>query len=229
MSRVYSYIDVAGIVLAGGASSRFGVYKCLRDIDLKPMLLRVVHALDHGVVVAKKGYRLGYVEDLLRRSGFKIVYDDTDSYNPIHGIRAGIEYVESERVFIAACDYPYLKMEVPRYLCSKEFDAVVPYDIDIHVLLGCYSSDALRMRVHSLGRPLDMLVLFSRVYLVGTEELKMIDPYLRSLINVNYPNYVSSYRYDVSTPSLALYSRYDVAAVVRRIRSMARALDPMEY
>ncbi len=229
MSRAYSDIDVAAIVLAGGASSRFGVYKCLWDIDLKPMLLRVAHALDHGIVVAKKGYRFDRVEDLLRRSGFKIVYDDTDSYNPIHGIRAGIEYVESKRVFIAACDYPYLRMEVPRYLCSKEFDAVVPYDIDIHVLLGCYSSDALRMRVHSLDRPLDMLGVFSNVYLVGTEELKMIDPYLRSLINVNYPNYVSSYRYDISTSSIALYSRYEVSAVVGRIRSMARMFDPMEY
>lgn len=116
---------VAGVVLAGGASSRMGVDKALVDVAGRPMVLRVVDALRAGGCdpVACQGgdaERLGAL-------GLVVRADPAPRPGPVAAIAAAlVGEAPGRTVVVAACDLPDLTGDVIRVLlrASVEHDAV---------------------------------------------------------------------------------------------------------
>jgi molybdopterin-guanine dinucleotide biosynthesis protein A len=140
--------NVAGYVLAGGGSTRFGKDKALVEVGGTPMLARMIHLLQSIPVEVKIIARHGKYEAV--RS--EIVEDQWPGEGPLGGIITALEDaakspVKREWNLIVSCDMPFLTREwltylVERALASKA-QAVLPHSAGgPEPLCACYRTDA---------------------------------------------------------------------------------------
>lgn len=165
-----SYFDV--IILAGGNSKRFGCDKCEFEIDGKTMLQRVAENFDNPIIVTRK----------LRNVHGRQVIDC--GKGPINAVLKALTQVTKEKVFLTGCDFPYITRKIVEFICSKDYDIVMPILESPQPLLGCYKVEILKKYLPNSKSFLD-LIGKSDTYLIGTNELSIIDPTLKSLININ--------------------------------------------
>lgn len=161
-----------GIILAGGESKRFGSDKCEFEIDGKTMLERVVENFENPIIVSRKPRKINGIQ----------VFDY--GKGPVSAVVKALEYVNKDKVFITGCDFPYLKRRIIEFICNKNFDIVMPIIEYPQPLLGCYKVNVLKEYSQILNSFLQ-LIGKSNTYLIGTEELLMIDPTLKSVKNIN--------------------------------------------
>jgi molybdenum cofactor guanylyltransferase len=141
-------VMIAGYVLAGGGSRRFGRDKALVDIDGEPMLARMI-ALLRGVPMAVKMIAgRGKYESF----GVKIVEDRWPGEGPMGGISTALEdsaksATPYEWNLIVSCDMPFLTREWIAFLCerARNSEAQVILAHSAHgpePLCACWRSDA---------------------------------------------------------------------------------------
>ena len=99
----------AGILLAGGASRRFGRDKLVEKVAGAPLFTHPLRALlatceEVVIVLAPEGPE-PRIEDPTR---VRFVRDDVAFAGPLAGCRAGLEAVRSEIAIVAAGDMPHL-------------------------------------------------------------------------------------------------------------------------
>ncbi|SDE70677.1 molybdenum cofactor guanylyltransferase [Sporomusa acidovorans] len=118
-------MDVSGIILAGGRSSRMGRDKTLLVYNDETMIERTVRKLRNFVdeiIVASNStakYNLpGIVE----------VPDTYPGMGPLGGMHAGLMAARHQYAFIVSCDMPFFTEELAGYLIkrSAEYDVIVP-------------------------------------------------------------------------------------------------------
>ena len=130
------YYQVAGFILAGGASSRMGRDKGLLDFGGVPLILhtaRLLESLVAEVTVVGSPQRYAAL-------GLHAIADENDeqtrggpnrpSRGPLAGIAAALAATHSRWNVIVACDLPYLSKEWLDWLISRALrsrrEAVVP-------------------------------------------------------------------------------------------------------
>ncbi|KLA24306.1 MULTISPECIES: molybdenum cofactor guanylyltransferase [Bacillus cereus group] len=121
----------AGIVLAGGMSSRFGEPKALASWQgstfIEHILKVMTRTLQEVVVISHSDIK-ERVEQLVQVP----VIEDIPHYKgngPLAGIVAGMEYIEADWYAIMPCDAPNISQEwfiILLEQTSNEYDAVVP-------------------------------------------------------------------------------------------------------
>lgn len=158
--------------MAGGESKRFGYDKCEFEIDGRTMLQRVAENFDDPIIVTTKPR--------------KIVGRQVIDYGkgPVYAVVNALAQVNQEKVFITGCDFPYIRRQVIEFICSKNFDIVMPLLEYPQPLLGCYKTDILKKYLPKL-KSFQELIGKSDTYLIGTWELSIIDPSLKSVKNIN--------------------------------------------
>jgi molybdenum cofactor guanylyltransferase len=195
--------DVAGIVLAGGRSSRMGSPKAALEWHGSTFLARVAgllsRALDGPIVVVRApGQELPPLA-----SSVELAEDARPGGGPLEGIAAGLRAVESraEVAFISSVDVPLLHPAFVRRVVSlldEGVDAAIP-DVGgrIHPLAGAYRVALLPLVEHLLAaktrRALDLLDRLSTRCLdeddlLADREVRACDPALDSLRNLNEPS-----------------------------------------
>ena len=111
---------VAGIVLAGGRSSRMGVDKASLVLEGRTLLQRTVDVLDEVadeiVVVAAPGQELPQLESA---HPLRVAADAIEGQGPLVGIAAGLEAVTAPVAVVVACDMPYLRPALLRLLAER--------------------------------------------------------------------------------------------------------------
>lgn len=103
-----------GLILAGGKSARMGgrhkgnlVYQ---DHTFMEGIIREFHKETDGIWIS-------YGQDIHKEyAGCRIVTDKYPDCGPIGGIHAGLCQCQSEWVMVAACDMPFLKIELYHFL-----------------------------------------------------------------------------------------------------------------
>ncbi len=120
------YDEVAGFILAGGASSRMGRDKALLEIGGVPLLVRTARLLEPLVAAVTV---IGWAERYAAL-GLRVVPDDWAGVGPLGGMATALRISSSKWNLIVGCDLPYLNAEwldwlIARALASKA-DAVVP-------------------------------------------------------------------------------------------------------
>lgn len=119
---------LSAVILAGGASRRFGSPKALADWNGRPMIAAVVGALRgqaaETLVVAKDLAPLAFLE----RDGARLVKDRFADRHAIGGVYSGLLEASSDFAFVCACDMPLLSPQVPSRLWRLRAgrQAVVP-------------------------------------------------------------------------------------------------------
>ncbi|RLA78507.1 MAG: molybdenum cofactor guanylyltransferase [Deltaproteobacteria bacterium] len=179
---------VSCVILAGGKGRRMGGEKAfvpLRGLPLFEHVYRVCGDLFEEIIIVTNdpdrftSYRAIILKDLIPGIG------------PLGGLYTGLLTAKNEYCFCAACDLPFLRKELIRYLLSQRegYDAVIPSTPDgLHPLLAVYSKGALRemMRVIEDGKSKVSNVLNRlKVRFCTAEEMAPYDPSLISLFNVN--------------------------------------------
>jgi molybdopterin-guanine dinucleotide biosynthesis protein A len=199
---VLSRLRVAGIVLAGGQSSRMGLDKATLPFGPERMLERVVRLLaavvQPIVVVAAPRQQLpALAADVL------IARDEREARGPLEGLLAGLSAIapHAEAAYATSCDVPLLAAEFVRAMIERleNFEIAVPVEDDFaHPLAAVYRTTVLpHIRELLAADRLRPTFLFERVKTrrVPAAELRAADPELKTLRNLNQPaDYLAALR-----------------------------------
>lgn len=182
---------VTGVILAGGESRRMGRNKALLTVDgitLIERVYRIMAPLFHEVVI---------VTNTPEEYPFLPCRKVADIYpgeGSIAGLHAGLAASRTERIFVAACDMPFLNPDLIRLLCNSAdgTDAVVPLNSaglrePLHAVYAGTSRTEVRRLLEQGDR--SILLLFDRISTrqVEWEEIKGIAGAAESFRNVNTP------------------------------------------
>lgn len=117
--------DATGIVLAGGASSRFGSDKALAAWGATTLLesacAALLETLPRVIVAAKPGQARP-----LRDPRVSLVLDRRELRHPLSGLEAGLAACPTRWAFALACDMPFAGAGLVRRLAAERegFEAV---------------------------------------------------------------------------------------------------------
>ena len=181
-----------GIVLCGGKSTRMGAAKATLPFGPETMLQRVVRLLGATVspvvAVAAQGQELPPLPaDVI------VTRDERDARGPLEGLRAGLKALPSSvgAAYVTSCDVPLL---VPAFvahmlaLLGDDDIAVMEIDGFTHPLSAVYRRSVLPHVESLLAQDrLRPVFLFDAVKTrrVSPDEMRVVDPDLRTLRNLN--------------------------------------------
>ncbi|TRO79295.1 formate dehydrogenase accessory sulfurtransferase FdhD [Trichloromonas acetexigens] len=181
---------VSAVILAGGESRRMGSDKSLlpwhggRFIEHIHRLLDEL--FDEVIIVTNSP---GLYDSIPCRKEPDIYYKQ----GSLAGIHSGLCHARNERIFVVACDMPFLSEEVIRALCAcdRQAEVVIPRsEWGLEPLHACYAKSCLPAIEAVLDAGKKRIVGFFpevRVVEVAAAELKKIDPEGLSFRNINTP------------------------------------------
>jgi molybdopterin-guanine dinucleotide biosynthesis protein A len=188
---------LAGLVLAGGRSTRFGSDKLHADYRGMPLLHHAALGLgelcDDVIVVLAPG-----VEDAGLPPGVRTTHDLTDGEGPLAGLYAGLlAAVRSDAVLVVGGDMPDLRpavaREMVRVLDESGSDAVVLADGDLPRPLPCVlrtwaAAEIVHALLHAGRRRLRDAIDSLRTAVLDEPTWTALDPARRSVFDVDEPN-----------------------------------------
>ncbi|MHB8375860.1 MAG: molybdenum cofactor guanylyltransferase [Dehalococcoidia bacterium] len=186
-----------GVVLAGGAGWRIGGDKPSVVVAGRPLLQWVVDALEpvvsRIVLTIAPGQVLPPVETTLP---VVVCEDLLPARGPLTGIYTGLSCARAPEVLVVPCDAPLIRPALLQLLLSHTgFGAVVPEaNGRLEAAFGVWSLRSTSAIVGALnGEQLSVRALLRQVdaRIVGEDELRAVDPDLRSFCNVNTPGDVA--------------------------------------
>jgi FdhD protein len=183
--------DVTAVILAGGTSRRMGSNKALlkvNDTALIEIIYRTLAVLFHEVLIVTN------TPEEYRFIPCRKVADIYPGAGSIAGLHAGLAASGTERIFVTACDMPYLKPDVIRLLCNyaRKADAVVPVNSEglrepLHAVYATSVLVEIQRAIERDDKSILNLLDRIRTTLVTDETLCAIPGAEKSFCNVNTP------------------------------------------
>lgn len=183
-------LEVTGIILAGGKSSRMGRNKALLDFGGRSI---IEHTADLFKSIFPEVILVTNTPEEYANLGIKIVTDIFPGKGSLGGIYTGLFHSSHDYSFIASCDMPFLRRELIEFLISLKdgYDVVVPRLKDGHEPLhAVYSKRCLKPIKSMINREdLRIIGFYPKVSVreVPEEELAPFNPEPSSFININTP------------------------------------------
>jgi molybdopterin-guanine dinucleotide biosynthesis protein A len=184
--------DCTGVILAGGKNSRLpGKKKTFRKIgDL--MILETIYELFSNlfkeviIVVNEPKEFAGW--------DMTVVTDIIPSQCALAGLHAGLFYASFPHAYVTACDTPFVKQPVVEYIVGQiepKYEVIIPRTDDgLEALSAVYSKECIPLIENNLKKNIFMIKKFFRkkkVKEIPVEQLKMIDPEMEFIFNINTP------------------------------------------
>ena len=108
-------MSLAGLILAGGRSSRFGSEKAMAPLDGQPLIAHVAKVLASPLLAVSAPLASG-AADWARAMGLTVLSDPaTAPDGPLSGLREGLRWAcaqGAERLAVLPCDTPRLPIDV---------------------------------------------------------------------------------------------------------------------
>lgn len=185
------------MILAGGRGRRLGYKeKALIPIKGRTILeynLDLLERLVDEVIISVRDDEQKCI--LVEYTGERtIIADHYTNVGPLAGILEGLKAADGEYVFITACDMPFLNPEVVEMLFkrAKGHDAAIPvWDNEmLEPLHAVYRNGPMAIETEKAIKNGDKIALapvfnLKDVVLVDMEDVRAIDPGLRTFININ--------------------------------------------
>jgi molybdopterin-guanine dinucleotide biosynthesis protein A len=161
----------AGVLVCGGASTRFGdADKVCFPLAGKPLVRHVADRLapiiDELVVNCREDQR-GAIQDALRDYDHPVTYafDEQPDAGPLHGIDRGLSAVDSTYAVVVACDMPFVDPAFVEHLfaVAEDREGAIPRYGDegwYQPLQAVYHVEAMRAAVaaaeaEGIDRPIE--------------------------------------------------------------------------
>ena len=186
-------MNVTGVVLAGGKSRRMGEDKRFLAVGTATLLERsisVMKALFSDVLVV-----IAQDSPPLEASGCRIYRDVIAGCGSLGGLYTGLRSATHDRVFVVACDMPFLNRAMIKFFVERDPSADVTMGrlLDgLQPLHAVYGKRALPVleRMAKTGRLRIQDIVSEpalRITIVDPAEWSQLDPANRSFHNVNTP------------------------------------------
>ena len=147
--------NIAGVILAGGASKRFnGIIKPMIDYEGKTIISRIIETIgeifDDIIIVTNTP------DEFKEYDNYKIIGDKFLNKGPLAGIHSALKESESEAIFVVAGDMPLLDKEIIirqiDFYNTNKCDILIPQiDHYIEPLHGIYKKTLIRNLEDYLG------------------------------------------------------------------------------
>jgi FdhD protein len=189
-TRKAKIVGVSAVILAGGESRRMGSDKSLLPWHGGRFIEHIHRKLDElfdEVVIVTNSPSL-YTEI----SGRKVP-DIYYKQGSLAGIHSGLCHARNERIFVVACDMPFLSEEMIRALCAydRQAEVVIPRgEQGLEPLHACYTKSCLPAIEAVLDAGKKRIVgFFPQVAVteMPPAEVREIDPAGCSFRNINTP------------------------------------------
>lgn len=183
------------LINAGGVSRRMGRPKALLPAPGggEPLIRHIatlLRPLAGDLLVIANDPAIGAA---LNERPARFLVDAFPGTGPLGGLATGLASIDGWCICVA-CDLPFVQPAVFRYLVAQSedgWDAVVPLVAGrpqpLHALYHRRCLPAVETLLRAGGRRMDGFFGEVRCRFVGEEELRPIDPELRSFVNVNTP------------------------------------------
>ncbi len=178
----------SAVILAGGKSSRMGSNKALLEFGDETLIERLSRLLKEGfdeILISAND------PEPYRFLGSPIVRDEYEAGGSLAGIQAGLLHASGQSCFFAACDMPFVNLELVRYLArfASDYDVVIPLSRNgLEPLHAFYSRGCVPHIERQLGQGnLKIIDFFDKVSVrkVSCEDMSGIDPEELSYFNIN--------------------------------------------
>jgi molybdopterin-guanine dinucleotide biosynthesis protein A len=186
----------SAIILAGGKGKRTGYReKALMEFNGKPLITYIIKSLEKVVDDIIISVRDKAQEELLISvlPGYTYVSDVYENTGPLSGILSSLGVCRDEFCFIAACDMPFINENVVELLFrkSENHDAAIVRHEDghlepLHAVYKCKpmvfeTKEAIKSGKTKILAPIHRM----KVNYVEIEDIRKIDPDLKTFININ--------------------------------------------
>lgn len=178
----------SAVILAGGKSTRIGRNKALLDFGGEPLIGRICRilreAFDHVFVSAND-------EDTYKFLGVPVIPDSFPGAGSLAGIHSGLLACASQHCFFAACDMPFINIDLVRHLhrVIDDHDVIIPVsNVGYEPLHAFYSRRCVTYIEDQIKQgELKIIDFFPLVNVreVPGEEIHLYDPEEISYWNIN--------------------------------------------
>jgi molybdopterin-guanine dinucleotide biosynthesis protein A len=183
-------VEVTGVVLAGGKSSRYGRNKAFDVLEGVPLIERVI-----GVMrpIFQKLILSTNSPESYEHLNLPMETDLFKGLGPLGGIHTALSIIETETCFVVACDMPFLNSGLIRYMVDtrNDFDVVVPRIQGmmeaLHAVYHKRCLPAIRDMIEAKRYQIFRFFPSVSVRFVEEAEIRRFDPNLKSFLNVNRP------------------------------------------
>ena len=205
-------INTSTIILAGGQGRRLGhKEKALISIKGRPIIEHAIEVLEGVVDEIIVSVRDDGQKQLLKEYmiGRKVVVDKYKKVGPLAGIFEGLEAAGGKYVFVVACDMPFLNVGVVEFLFKRAqgHNGALPVSDDgifepLHAVYRTGPMLAETKKAIEQGERFILAPIFNLddMVLIEMDEIRELDPKLRTFLNVNtledvenFPNVEWSY------------------------------------
>ena len=191
-------MSYSALILAGGKGSRMGYQeKALIEINGRPLIDLVIESLKKvvdNIIISVRDEAQG---ELLksRIKGYRFVLDTYQNRGPLAGVLSGLSACTDEYCFIAACDMPFINKKVVEMLFQKseDHDAAIPRWDDgflepLHAVYRCVPMLGETKKAIQEGKNIILApVMKLNINYVPVDDIKKIDPDMKTFMNVNKP------------------------------------------
>ena len=195
----------SALILAGGRGRRMGYKeKALLPVGNRTILEKTIEVLETVVDEVIVSVRDETQQEVLREYTHEldVVLDHHHDVGPLAGILEGLKSAGGEYVFISACDMPYLNARVVQLLFDRAqgHDAAIPAwgDDIMEPLHAVYRAGPMAVETEKSilrnGKIAKSLVFkLKDVVFVDMEEIRAIDPELKTFMNINTMEDISNF------------------------------------
>ena len=180
-------MQITGIILSGGQSTRMGTDKALIQINEKTLLeneIDICKPVLSEILVSSNNPDHG-------KFGAKIIPDEFTNCGPLSGIYSCLKQSETDWNFVISVDAAFVKPEFIQYLIDQidDFDAIVPlHDNGIEPLISMYHKNGLdEMLKHLKSGNFKMQNLINVINTKFVDSQKWIEKYPKIFRNLNRP------------------------------------------
>jgi len=182
--------QVAGVVLAGGKSKRYGSNKAFARLGGIPLIERILRVLAstfvHVYIITNSPDEYSYL-------GLPMYRDIIKGLGPVGGIYTALRVMKEEGGFFVGCDLPLLNRDLIRYMVERApgYDVVMPkvgeYIEPLHAYYGKECITKIEGVIKAQDFKVSSFLSQVRVLYITEEEVRRFDPDLLCFMNVNTP------------------------------------------
>ena len=197
--------EIAGVILAGGQSSRFGSNKALALYRDQPL---ITHAAEVLAELFAERLLITNTPEEYAFLNWPMTGDLLPGAGPLAGIQAALGRISTQRAFITACDMPRLDPELIRRLCTcpGDWDVVLPAPEGrrepLHALYHRRILPEIDAALAKGEKKIADLLARLKVRELSAAELELPPDQPRPFINVNFTQDLEALREERHHPTL---------------------------